>query len=91
MKGKTFLIAAATASLALLAGAAFGQTPPAAAGKTPDTIEGEVTQVDAGQGKIRVRARDGTLHEFQAGQETLKQSQAGDPIKAKLRKAPPGN
>lgn len=90
MKNRMLLIAAASGSLAL-AGAAFGQDQPGDAGKTPDMIEGEVTQVDTDQGKIRVRARDGTMHEFQAGEETLKNYKAGDPIKAKLRKAPPGN
>lgn len=89
MKNRTLLMAATL----MLSGAVFGQETPmggAAAGdaKTPDVIEGEVTQVDTSQGRIRLRARDGTMHEFQASEETLKQYKAGDPIKAKLRKPP---
>lgn len=90
MKNRTLLMA----TILMLSGAVFGQETPmgdrAAPGdaKTPDVIEGEVTQVDTSQGRIRLRARDGTMHEFQASEETLKQYKAGDPIKAKRRKPP---
>jgi hypothetical protein len=51
-------------------------------------VEGQVTQVDMGQGRLRLRASDGTMHEFQASKETIGGYKAGDPIKAKLRVDP---
>ena len=41
------------------------------------------------QGKLTVRATDGTTHEFQASKETLQDFKAGDRIEAKLRTTPP--
>ena len=87
MKKTKLLITAA--ALALSGGAAFGEDKPdCSAANAPDMLEGEVTHVDMGQGKLTLRARDGTMHEFQASQETLKDYKVGDPIKAKLRKDP---
>ena len=48
-------------------------------------IEGQVVKVDAAQGKVTVRGADGTTHEFQASQETLKDMKVGDKIAAKPR------
>jgi len=56
--------------------------------KTPETIAGEVTKVDAAQGKVTVRQADGTVHEFQASPETLKELKVGGRVEAKLREAP---
>lgn len=57
---------------------------------TPQTVEGQVADVDLEQGKLRIRAIDGTMHEFQASRETLEGYKVGDPIKAKLRTPAPG-
>lgn len=87
MKKTMLLITAAT--LALSGGAAFSEDKPDCRGaNAPDMLEGEVTHVDMGQGKLTLRARDGTTHEFEASQETLKDYKVGDPIKAKLRRDP---
>ena len=56
--------------------------------KTPETVAGEVTKVDAAQGKVTVRQSDGTVHEFQASPETLKDLKVGGRVEAKLREAP---
>jgi aconitase B len=56
--------------------------------KTPETVAGQVTKVDAAQGKVTVRQSDGTVHEFQASPETLKDLKVGGRIEAKLREAP---
>jgi hypothetical protein len=45
-------------------------------------------KVDPAQGKVTVREADGTVHEFQASAETLKDLKPGDQIGAKLREAP---
>lgn len=85
MKTRMLLIAA-LAGLTLSANAALAQdsTPGA-----KDMIEGEVTKVDMGQGKITIRGSDGTVHEFQASRETLESYKVGDTIKAKRRAAEP--
>ena len=57
--------------------------------QSPPKIEGQVVKVDVEQGKVTVRATDGTTHEFQASKETLQDFKAGDRIEAKLRKTPP--
>jgi hypothetical protein len=56
--------------------------------KTPVTVAGDVTKVDAAQGKVTVRESDGTVHEFQASPETLKDLKVGGRIEARLREAP---
>ena len=53
--------------------------------KTPQMVTGQVVRVDTAQGKVIVRAADGTTHEFQASKETLADLKAGDRIEAKLR------
>ncbi len=84
-------IVAVTAVLLLCAGTAFGQTKPGCEQgkvKTPTKIEGQVVKVDPQRGLITVRENDGTVHEFQAGKETLQQFKPGDRIEANLREAP---
>ncbi len=55
---------------------------------TPERLEGQVVKIDLEQGKVTVRATDGTTHEFQASNETLQGYKLGDRIEAKLRPAP---
>ncbi len=78
--------------LLLWTGAALAQGKPAcdAQGKmkTPEKVEGQVVKVDQAQGKVTVREPGGTVHEFQASAETLKDLKVGDSIGAKLREAP---
>ena len=78
--------------LLLWSGAALAQVKPGcdAQGrmKAPEKIEGQVVKVDTAQGKVTVREADGTVHEFQASTETLKDLKPGDQIGAKLREAP---
>ena len=78
--------------LLLWSGAALAQVKPGcdAQGrmKAPEKIEGQVVKVDTAQGKVTVREADGTVHEFQASAETLKDLKPGDQIGAKLREAP---
>lgn len=40
------------------------------------------------QGRVTVRASDGTLHEFQASKETLQSVKVGGRVEAQLREAP---
>ena len=89
MKNRMLLIMATTTCLMSWGGAAFGDTPPDCS-KTnrPEMVEGQVTQVNLDQGKLTLRASDGTMHEFQASKETLAGYKVGDPIKAKLRMDP---
>lgn len=78
--------------LLLWSGAALAQVKPGcdAQGKVKaqEKVEGQVVKVDTAQGKVTVREADGTVHEFQASAETLKDLKPGDQIGAKLREAP---
>jgi len=78
--------------LLLWTGAALAQGKPGcdAQGKmkTPEKVEGQVVKVDQAQGKVTVREPGGTVHEFQASAETLKDLKVGERIEAKLREAP---
>ena len=56
--------------------------------KTPEKVEGQLVKVDTAQGKVTVREPSGTVHEFQASAETLKDLKVGDKLEAKLREAP---
>ncbi len=85
------LTATVMAVMLLCAGTALGQTKPGCEQgrvKTPTKIEGQVVKVDPQRGLITVRENDGTVHEFQAGKETLQQFKPGDRIEANLREAP---
>lgn len=88
MKNRMLLIAAIAGGLAVSSATTLAQDSSAV---SPEMIEGQVTKVDVGQGKLTIRATDGSMHEFQASRETLEGYKVGDPIKAKLRTAPAGN
>jgi Cu/Ag efflux protein CusF len=68
------------------ASAATGATAPKA--KAPEKIEGQVTNVDQKNGKITVKAPDGTTHEFNGSAETLREYKKGDHIEMTLRSEP---
>ncbi len=53
--------------------------------KSPETIQGQVTNVDPEQGKLTMRGSDGTVRVFQAPKEVLQQYKVGDQITARLR------
>ncbi|HWC03113.1 MAG TPA: hypothetical protein VHF87_10090 [Methylomirabilota bacterium] len=78
---------ALAAPILLWSGTALGQAakPPASQGNTPRTVEGEVIKIDRAQGRVTIRASDGTIHEFQASKETLQDLKEGDRIEARLR------
>jgi len=90
MKRWMGLSAGLVVSAMLWSGTALGQGKPEGCGKAgaPEKVEGQVVKVDPDQGKVTMRAADGTTHEFQASKETLQDLKVGDPIKAKLRSAP---
>lgn len=75
------------APLLLWSGTALGQAAnPKTA--TPQTVDGQVIKIDRSQGRVTIRAADGTTHEFQASKETLQDLKEGDRIEARLRKQP---
>jgi aconitase B len=76
--------------LMLWVGTALGQARPACdqKAKTPERVQGEITKIDAAQGRVTVRESDGTVHEFQASTETLQDLKVGGRVEAKLREAP---
>lgn len=78
----------AAAGLGLSGGAAIGADKPVKCYKAdaaPDAMEGQVAKVDSGQGRLTMRAADGSMHEFQVSQETLAEYKVGDTMKAKLK------
>ena len=87
MKTWLRLSAGLAAAIMLWSGIALGQGTPTGCGKkgAPEKVEGEVVSVDPDQGKLTLRAADGTTHEFQASKETLQDYKVGDSVKAKLR------
>lgn len=91
MKSWTMLCVG-VATMAVLAGsAALGQQQPKSAdcnARTPEKVEGEVIKVDHSSGKVTIRDKAGSTHEFQATRETLQAMKAGDKVEAKLREAP---
>jgi hypothetical protein len=48
-------------------------------------VEGQVIKIHHRQGRVTIRAADGTVHEFQASKETLQDLKEGDRIEAQLR------
>lgn len=76
----------------LWTGPAVGQSKPGcdAQGrvKAPEKVDGQVVSMELAQSKIGVRESGGTVHEFQASPETLRDLKVGDRIEAKLREAP---
>ena len=91
MKRWLVLSGVLTTSAFLVAGLAFGQ-PKAECknnrAQTPEKVEGQVMAVDQNAGRITVREKNGTTHEFQANRETLQDMKPGDKVEAKLREAP---
>jgi hypothetical protein len=90
MKIRILLIAAVAGGLVLANGIALGEEKRANCNKAgaPEWIDGEVTQMEAAQGRLTVRAADGAIHEFETSPKTLEGYKVGAPIKAKLRPAP---
>jgi hypothetical protein len=87
MKSWKRMSAGLATGLLLWTGTAIAQQTPAGdKAKTPEKIEGQVVKIDQNQGKVTVRASDGTTHEFQANAETLKGLKVGDRLEAQLRK-----
>jgi hypothetical protein len=91
MKRWLVLSGVLTTSASLATGLAFGQ-PKAECknnrAQTPEKVEGQVMAVDQNAGRITVRDKNGTTHEFQANRQTLQDMKPGDQIEAKLREAP---
>jgi uncharacterized membrane protein YkoI len=56
-----------------------------AAEQASDTIAGEVTKIDLERSRVTIRSKDGSVHEFEASAETLKDLKVGDYIEAKRR------
>jgi hypothetical protein len=86
-------VAAGCAVAAMLwSAAAFGQMKPGCDSQgrvvTPQKVEGQVVKVDPVQNRLSVREANGTVHEFQASPETLREFKVGDRIDANLREAP---
>lgn len=52
---------------------------------TPQQIQGQVTKVDAAQGKITVVDGNGKTHVFDASPEAVQKYKKGDSIKMSLR------
>jgi hypothetical protein len=87
----TRLGVALAAPILLWSATAFGQTtnpptgPATGPTRTPQAVEGQVVKIDRIQGRVTIRAVDGTTHEFQASTETLQDLKEGDRIEARLR------
>ena len=58
-----------------------------AAEQASEMIEGEVTKIDLERSRVTIRSSDGSVHEFEASAETLKDLKVGDHIEAKRRAA----
>lgn len=61
--------------------------PAAAAEQAHETVAGEVTKIDLERSRVTIRSKDGSVHEFEASAETLKDLKIGDYIEAKRRAA----
>ena len=78
-------------TIAISAGLAFGQSKAAdckGRAQAPERVEGQVVNVDQNSGKVTIREKNGSTHEFQTNPETLQDMKPGDQIEAKLREAP---
>jgi len=90
MKRWLMLSGVLTTTAFLATGLAFGQ-PKADCkdrAQTPEKVEGQVVAVDQSAGRVTIREKNGSTHEFQASKETLQDMKPGDKIEAKLREAP---
>ena len=89
-------VCAGVAMLGILAGTpALAQQPQQApprstdcAAKTPAKVDGQVTSVDQNAGKVTIKDKNGTTHEFQATPDMARTMKPGDRIEATLREAP---
>jgi hypothetical protein len=59
----------------------------AAAEQDSETVAGEVTKIDLERSRVTIRSSDGSVHEFEASAETLKDLEIGDYIEARRRAA----
>ena len=78
-------------TVTLSAGLAFGQSKAAdckGRAQAPERVEGQVVSVDQNAGRVRIKEKNGSTHEFQANRETLQDMKPGDQVEAKLREAP---
>ena len=86
------IAAAVTVGVLLWIGSALGQGKPTCTSQgkvqTAQKVVGQVVKVDAGLDKLTVREDNGTVHEFQASKDALREFKAGDRIEAMLREAP---
>lgn len=90
MKRWLMLSGVLTTTVFLATGLALGQ-PKADCkdrAQTPEKVEGQVMAVDQNAGRVTIREKNGSTHEFQANKETLQDMKPGDKIEAKLREAP---
>lgn len=83
-------ISGSLVAVALLStGLALAQQPkPDCKAGAPAKVEGQVVRVDPATNKVTVREKNGSTHEFQANQDTVKDMKPGDQIEARLREAP---
>jgi len=90
MKRWLMLSGVLTTTAFLATGLAFAQPKADCKNKAqvPEKVEGQVTAVDQNSGRVTIREKDGSTHEFQANRETLQDMKPGDKIEAKLREAP---
>jgi Cu/Ag efflux protein CusF len=58
-----------------------------AAEQTSEVVEGVVTKIDHDRSRVTIRSSDGTVFEFEASAETLKDMKVGDRIEARRRPA----
>ena len=78
--------------IAMVLALAFGQAitivparSAAAAEQASEVVEGVVTNIDLDRSRVTIRSSDGTVYEFEASAETLKDLKLGDRIEAKRR------
>jgi hypothetical protein len=74
-------------TLALGLASSFAAPPATATEHASEVIEGEVTKIDVERSRVTIRGSDGSLHEFEASAETLRDLKLGDRIEAKRRPA----
>ena len=92
------VLCAGVATLAVCAGGpALAQQPqqppqpsasPGCKGGAPAKVDGQVISVDPNAGKVTIRDKSGTMHEFQTSRETAQTMKPGDTIEATLRQPP---
>jgi len=90
LRNRMILNMSLAGALLLLSGGAPTKNDSAECDKarTPNRVEGQVSQIDNDHQIMVVRAADGTRYEFRVAPETLNQYAVGDHILATLRSAP---